>query len=169
MSAYFDFKKLYMTRKGKGLFNPSKFNGIIVTTSFDKITVFCNEQKVIKQIEQLGCENTRVTEALVTVPKGIKYFVKQPKFSRRVYLRSKRVDDEFRETLTEFLKNNTEIYPSNALKLWLNIQQTARPWHRYYLSDGHYLEFNNDGFYTLLILFMGDKYLGKYYELLKRP
>jgi hypothetical protein len=159
-----------MALNHKRLFHPSKFNGIVITTSFDKITVFANDDIVIKQIEACGFDKIVVTEAQVTIPKGIKYFAKDPKFNRRVYLRSKRVEEEFRTTLTDFLANNTEIYPSNALKLWLKIPPTAKhSWHRNYLSDGHYLEFNDDGFHTLLILFMGDKYLGKYYELHKRP
>jgi len=165
---FLQFKCRHLSTTPGGSYRLHKYRDMIITVTHDNVTVFSNSDAVAKELETTF-EHVVVTEALVTIPRGIKYFAKEPERKRRVYMRSKKVDKEFKDTLGDFLANNPDIHPSNGLKRWLNGDLRSSLWYREFLNDSHYMEFDDDGFHTLLVLFLGSKYLGKYYELHKRP
>ena len=162
MTKYFAFKSKHLDKKSR---SGSKFKDITITVTHGHVTVFTNDVKVCEHlVKTFGAQ---VTQAVISIPRGVMYFKKDPPAARRVYLKSKRVEDEFRDELKQFFSSNQDIKPSNGLRSWLNHRTGS--WHTKYTSASHYIEFEDDGFHTILLLFLGNKYLGKYYELHKEP
>jgi len=96
------------------------------------------------------------------------YFVRPPKHTHRLYMKSKRVDEEFKTKLTNFLKQYPDIVPCGALKQYL-VTPFTRSWRQCWLNNSYFVEFNGEGNYMVMLLMFGDEYLGKFYELHERP
>jgi len=100
---------------------------------------------------------------------GIKHFVGEPKHKYRVYLRSKRVEDGFLEEFKGTLKRQPNLFPSSALKRW--IDRDAKRWgiwHFRWTSAAHFIDYDDEATLSYLALMHGDV-LGKKYKLEKRP
>lgn len=100
---------------------------------------------------------------------GIKHFVNEPKNKFRVYFRSKRTPETFREGLNKLLSTNKALKPSNALKHWLKPQTASSRgwWYGNYLSSSYFIDYNDESYLSYLALMYGD-FLGKKYKLEKR-
>ena len=100
---------------------------------------------------------------------GIKHFVNEPKHKYRIYLRSKRVEDNFLEEFKKTIARLKDLHPSVALQQWLN--RDAKRWgiwHFRWTSSAHFIDYDDESMLSYLALMHGDV-LGKKYKLEKRP
>ena len=99
---------------------------------------------------------------------GVKTFVKEPKNKFRIYFRSKRTPDDFREGINNILKNNKQLKPSPGLKIWVKNSSPMRGyWWNNYLSSSYFIDYDDESYLSYLHLMYGE-YLGKKYKLQKR-
>jgi len=96
---------------------------------------------------------------------GTKYFVKEPKHLYRVYLKSKRVPEQFPAEMLALFKRMPTLYPSPAMADWL-IAQASWKWR--WASASHFIDYDDESTLSYLALMHGDM-LGKKYKLEKRP
>ena len=137
-------------------------------------SVFSNDLDLLKTLESIGCV-VDYTEVDSTIPIGIKYFVKEPTFKYRFYLKSKRVEDDFVQKLNEFVNrykdSDSKIVPSNALASWLQPINRIRSWSSWkyrYCSSSYFLDYNEESMLSLFMLYF-DNIVSKRYKLEKRP
>lgn len=100
---------------------------------------------------------------------GIKHFVNEPKHKYRVYLRSKRVEDNFLEEFRGTISRQKELHPSTALQQWMD--RDAKRWgiwHFRWTSSAHFIDYDDESTLSYLALMHGEV-LGKKYKLEKRP
>jgi hypothetical protein len=165
IDAYMKFKRKYLSpNTSKYRTNVSKFDSITITTHGTSITIFANDEQVIKDVNSLGFGNPVTTEAVVSIPRGTMYFKRKPEYTHRIYLKSKKANDEFKESMTKFLDQYDGVKACGALKHWLK-DVAVRPWMRNWIGNGYFIDFNGEQYYTLMLLYFDDKYLGKFYEL----
>jgi hypothetical protein len=139
-------------------------------------SVFSNNLEFLRELESLGF-NVDFTAIEDVVPVGIKYFVNEPKFKYRIYLKSKRVSDDFSKKLQNMFDryegSGTKISPSLSLKEWLTERGTPSlggwlAWKRSYCSSHYFIEYNDESFITIFALtFTG--MISRKYSLEKRP
>lgn len=100
---------------------------------------------------------------------GIKTFVNEPKHKYRVYFRSKRVPDTFRESVSKILEANKNLRAGPAFKEWLKDKNPTgwRSWYRNNLSSNYFIDYNEESYLSYFALVHGD-FLGKKYKLEKR-
>jgi hypothetical protein len=136
--------------------------------------VFANDLNWLKQLESLGSP-VDYTEVDESIPDGVKYFVKEPKYKYRFYLKSKRVSEDFPNKLREFIDKykdtDTTIVPSTALKEWVNpvpVTSAYGSWRRRYCSSSYFIDTNQESTLTLFML-MFDGMVSRKFKLEKRP
>lgn len=136
--------------------------------------IFSNDLNFLKDLEKIGAK-IDYTEVDESIPSGVKYFVKEPKYKYRFYLKSKRVSDDFPEKLKEFVDTykdtNTVIIPSQGLRTWyLSDNNPSRyiSWRRRYCSSSYFIDCNEESTITLFML-MFDSMVSRRYKLEKRP
>lgn len=140
----------------------------------DVASVFSNDLDLLKTLESIGCV-VDFTEVDSSMPVGIKYFVNDPKYKYRIYLKSKRVEDGFVEKMNEFISryesSDSKVVPSKALASWLSPRNRLRSWstwrHRY-CSSSYFFDYNEESTLTLFMLHF-DNIVSKRYKLEKRP
>jgi hypothetical protein len=113
-----------------------------------------------------------------TIIVGVKYFVREPKYNYRIYLKSKRVNDEFREKMQKFIKRyentDTVIVASGSLSHWLKDDTNyvrgswSYHWNKCYTSTNYFIDYNDESTLTLFSL-MFSGMVSKSYKLEKRP
>lgn len=138
--------------------------------------VFSNDLSLLKTLEKIapGVATVDYTEVDQSIPHGTKYYVKEPKHKFRVYLKSKRVKDEWKESMSRFIarykETDTVIVPSQALVWWLdpNKPVTNWYWNNNYCSSHYYLDFDDESTDTLFALMFGDM-ISRRFKLEKRP
>jgi hypothetical protein len=140
-------------------------------------SVFSNDLDLLKTLENIGC-HVDYTEVDDTIISGVKYFVKEPKFKYRIYLKSKRVSDDFREKLQKFIERyentDTVIVPSGSLSRWLRDDSNytrgswSYNWHNCYTSSNYFIDYDDESTLTLFSL-MFSGIVAKSYKLEKRP
>jgi hypothetical protein len=137
--------------------------------------VFSNDLQLLKTLEQISPGTTvDYTEVDQSIPQGTKYYVKQPKHNYRVYLKSKRVSDEWKKSLSRFFDrykdSDTVVVPSNALDWWLKPDKPTNTWYwnTNYCSSHYYIDFDEQSTDTLFALMFGDM-ISKRLKLEKRP
>jgi len=140
-------------------------------------SVFSNDLDLLKTLENIGC-HVDYTEVDDTIIVGVKYFVREPKYNYRIYLKSKRVNDEFREKMQKFIKRyentSTVIVPSGALTNWLSDDTNyvrgswSYHWNKNYTSTNYFIDYNDESTLTLFSL-MFSGIISKSYKLEKRP
>lgn len=133
----------------------------------DNIRVFFNDLAIVNELAAIDAVDYKMTEInLVSAPFGVKLFSRTPKFKYRVYLKEKRVDDEWKKEFLNFLKSQSGLTPCPALLVFL---KDARPGYRYrFLSSSHFIEYDDDRNRLLLLLYAGEKYIGRQFELKQR-
>lgn len=133
--------------------------------------VFSNDLQLLKTLEFIaGSDAVDYTEIDTSIPTGIKYFVKKPRYNYRLYLKSKRVNDKFISELSRFIERyketDTVIVPSEALKKWL--KGNVKHWLHHYCSSHYYIEYNDESTHSLIGLMFGDM-ISRRFKLEKRP
>lgn len=100
---------------------------------------------------------------------GIKYFVNEPKYKFRVYLKSRRVEDNFHVEFRDTMQRTKSLNPSPALRRWYN-NDTKRYgiWYFRWTSSAHFIDYDDESTLSYLALMHGE-ILGKKYKLEKRP
>jgi hypothetical protein len=140
-------------------------------------SVFSNDLDLLKTLESIGCP-VDYTEVDDTIIVGIKHFIREPKYKYRIYLKSKRVSDDFRDKLHNFIERykdtDTVIIPSSSLANWLkdNSQYVrgswSYNWNKCYTSANFFIDYNDESTLTLFSL-MFSGMVSKSYKLEKRP
>jgi hypothetical protein len=133
--------------------------------------VFSNDLQLLRTLEFIaGPEAVDYTEVDTSVPTGIKYFVKKPKYNYRLYLKSKRVHEKFVTDLARFIdrykETDTVIVPSEALAKWLT--GNVKHWLYRYCSGHYYIEYNDESTHSLMGIMFGDMIKCRF-KLEKRP
>jgi hypothetical protein len=131
--------------------------------------VFSNDLALLQKLRNLS-PTVEISEVIDIAPTGIKTFAKEPKHKYRVYLKSKRIKDTFKQELSEFIKRyqgtKTVIVPSDALRGWLKGGQ--KYWQQNYCSSHYYIEYDEDSTNSLISLMFGDM-IKRRFKLEKRP
>jgi hypothetical protein len=140
-------------------------------------SVFSNDLNLLKTLENIGC-HVDYTEVDDTIISGVKYFVREPKHKFRIYLKSRRVTDDFRSKLEKFIKRyentDTVIVPSGSLASWLREDSNyvrgswSYHWNKSYTSSNYFIDYNDESTLTLFSL-MFSGIISKSYKLEKRP
>lgn len=137
----------------------------------NRVSIFSNDLDQLKNMEKrIGSKyKLDYTEAHTHGFSGVKYFVNEPKYKYRIYLKSKRINESIFNDLIDTLKKQKKIYPSKALQKWLNRDESRyHSWSFLWTSSGHFMEYDEESTYSYLSLVHGD-ILGKKYKLEKRP
>jgi hypothetical protein len=140
-------------------------------------SVFSNDLDLLKTLENIGC-HVDYTEVDDTIISGVKYFVREPKHKYRIYLKSKRVNDDFRTKLQNFIERykdtDTVIIPSGSLAHWLKDDSNyvrgswSYHWNKSYTSSNYFIDYDDESTLTLFSL-MFSGIISKSYKLEKRP
>ena len=137
----------------------------------DVLAVFSNDINLYDDIKNNIGQKYVIdcTQAQTAGYSGVKYFVNEPKHKFRVYLRSKRVDDNFHIELREMFKTQKKLYPSFALRRWVSSDSKRYGiWYFRWASSAHYIDYDDESTLSYLALMHGS-ILGKKYKLEKRP
>lgn len=135
------------------------------------VAIFGESLDDLKNIEQqLGSQYIYNYTQVQTAPyAGTKYFVKDPTHKFRVYLKTKRVDDNFHNELRDTMSRQKSLFPSPALRLWMNRDgKRYGIWYFRWTSSAHFIDYDDESTLSYLALMHGDV-LGKKYKLEKRP
>ena len=133
--------------------------------------VFSNDLQLLQTLESIaGKDAVDYTEIDMSIPTGIKYFVNEPKYKYRIYLKSRRVEEKFTVDLRRFIDrykgSDTIIVASSSLNNWLTGR--IRHWLFRYCSSHYYIEYNDESTHSLIALMFGDM-IHRRYKLEKRP
>lgn len=133
--------------------------------------VFSNDLQLLQTLEFIaGADCVDYTEVDMSIPTGVKYFVKKPQYNYRLYLKSKRVNEKFVSELSRFIDRykdtDTVIVPSEALTKWL--KGNVKHWLYRYCSSHYYIEYNDESTHSLMGLMFGDMIKSRF-KLEKRP
>ena len=136
----------------------------------DTAGIFSNNLQLLKTLENFA--SVDYTEIDSNIPTGVKYFTNQPKYNYRVYLKSKKVDDKFKDDLYRFIDRykgtETVIVPSNALRNWLTGKSKQHYWYGPYCSSHFFIDYNEDSTNSLIGIMFGDM-VKRRFKLEKRP
>jgi hypothetical protein len=158
-------KAIILLQKGK------KSKNLSIRIENSTVAIFSNDLAALTDIEKtLGpkyaCDYTQVQTSQYA---GIKHFVKEPKHKYRVYLRSKRVDDEFPNKFRAMLDKQPNLHPSPALAYWLVADRSGfGAWRYRWSSSSYFIDYDDESTLSYLALMYGEM-LGKKYKLEKRP
>jgi hypothetical protein len=151
-----------------------KSKDVSIRAEYNTAGIFSNDLALLKTLTNIPGAVVDITEVDQSVPLGTKYYVKEPKHKYRVYLKSKPVEDSWKESLTRFIDRykgtDTVVVPSGSLKSWLTPKkkQQAWYWNMKWCSSHYYLDFDDDSTNTLFALMFGDM-IHKRFKLEKRP
>lgn len=158
------FKSLSKKYTGKG-------NPMTIRAENGNVSVFCNDLTLLLTFDAemkkvFPTLVSEIHEAQIATVKGIKFFVKKPKHSFRVYLKSTKIEDTIAEEFKEFIyKNKKYLYPSAGLKRW---ETSKYGWLSKWLSSSYFIDYDDESFITLMLLKYSE-YLGNCYKLEKHP
>jgi hypothetical protein len=132
--------------------------------------IFSNDLQLLKTLDNIGTVD--YTEIDNSIPTGVKYFTNDPKYNYRIYLKSKKVDEKFKEDLKRFIDrykdSNTVIVPSNALNDWLSGNKRKYYWFGSYCSSHYFIDYNDDSTNSLIGIMFGNMIKSRF-KLEKRP
>jgi len=132
----------------------------------DEVNLYTNNESVIGETERFQFDNIKVKEAVASIPLDVMQFARTPPATFRVYFKEKRVDDVFKDKISKFLANYPDIRPSDSMKNWL--RNKSKAWYRNELRASHYVDFDHDSLYTILIMSMPDNCIRKHFRLEKK-
>ena len=134
--------------------------------------VFSNDLALLQTVEAI--DPTAVvtySQIDISIPLGIKYFLKEPKNKYRVYLKSKTISDILHRDIKDFIDrysastSTTVVVPSGSLVNWLTTPST---WRRRYCYSTYFIDYDEETTFTLMSLFFGELIKTKF-KLEKRP
>ena len=163
LTALKEIVKLTKERKEKKEFS--------MRLEYDTLAIFANDLSILETIKnRLGQQYVQdCTLAETAGFSGVKYFVEEPKHKYRVYLKSRRVEDNFHIELRDLLARQKSLYPSNALRRWYNNDgRRYGIWYFRWTSSAHFIDYDEESTLSYLAIMYGDM-LGKKYKLEKRP
>jgi len=135
------------------------------------VTIYTNDLTILNVLNTLGDLIVYEPGMLMSPPKGIKYFAREPKFKYRVYLTDAKVHETFYTELDEFYKrfmnSNTKIQLGRSVRRYIRMEKMYG-YLSHYANRRHYIEYNDETMLTLLHLqFSGA--VGDAYKLEKQP
>ena len=142
-----------------------------IRIEYNTLAVFSNDLSVLKDIEkEIGSGyDFDYTQSQTSQYAGIKHFVNDPPHKYRVYLKSRRVEDNFHVELRDMFKRQPSLHPSSALTRWLNNDgKRYGIWYFRWTSAAHFIDYDDESTLSYLALMYGEV-LGKKYKLEKRP
>lgn len=152
-------------------FDNRKNKNVTVRMEWDTMAVFHNDLQFLHDtFDNIPGASTDFTQVETQGYAGIKTFANEPKHKFRVYFKSKRVAEGFRDSVTNILNTNKELRASPALKQWLKQTDGGgwRSWYFNYLSSNYFIDYTDESYLSYLALMHGE-HLGKKYQLQKRP
>jgi len=144
-----------------------------VRVEHNKIAFFSNDLSLLKTVETIkpGIYYD-YTEVQTSNFIGVKSFVNNPKHRFRVYLKSKKVENNFAIQLNDLFNRISGLHPSPSLKYWVkgSTDGTSPHWSwRYrFTNPNHFIDYDDESVLSYLSLMHGE-FLGKRYKLEKRP
>ncbi len=136
----------------------------------DSIRLFSNDLKSLKKwCKRLGIGV--VTEAITgKLPHDVKYFVKEPPHKHRMYLRSRKVSSDwkesFRELIDRYKSSGSDLYPSASLTRFLYSDATS--WWGQYCTNSHFVDYEDESMASIISMTIGNQYISKMYKLEKK-
>lgn len=136
-----------------------------------KIGIYSNNLDLLKTLENFVQYVTYTKAESVITTDGIKYFVRSPKHSYRVYLKNKGLSgteiSDFKELLQRY---EDQLYPSKSLKFWLDrtTKYSNMNFKVTYMYGSNYIEYDNPSLLSILYLSCST-IISKSYKLEKQP
>lgn len=129
----------------------------------NRITFFSNDLALVEQFQSLANAGP-ITEAIVT--HGVKLFKNTPPAKFRSYLKTKRVEAEFRSAFVEYLERTDGLRPNHP---FLRCLYPLSSWgYKYiWIYDHYYIDYNDPAMLTYIHL-MFPNVIGKTYKLEKK-
>lgn len=160
ISKYLEFRREHGGKK-----NPN----VTFRIENNTLAIFSNNLPLLHSLKDLLPDvNIDFTEVQVSQFAGVKYFVSQPKYKFRVYMKSKRVETTTMTEVKELFGRQKELKPSKAFTQWLKSEKTTGLRRMRYLSSTYCIDYNDESTLSYLALMHGDL-LGRRYKLEKRP
>lgn len=170
--------KKYLAWKNVNAPKKTKDKKVTVRIEGNVASMFSNDLNLLKTLDSLGLQ-VDYTEVDDTIPEGVKYFKNEPDYKYRIYLKSKRVKDDFHQKLKEFVDRykdtDSKMVPSPSLRQWLRIKPDKHAsmwgganWRLQYSSSHFFLNYNEESSLTLFsLIFQGE--ISRKFKLEKRP
>lgn len=132
--------------------------------------IFSNDLQYLLTLKQIDPNaEFDITEVKTENLVGVKHFVNEPKHKFRVYLKSKKVPDDFKSGFRQFMKKNNKLRPSPGLNNWIKDNDKNQwSWWSRWLNSSHFIDYDDESTLSYLALMYGE-YLGRRYKLEKRP
>ena len=170
LSKNLDKLDAYLIWRNKHAPKKKKNKDITVRIEFNSCSVFSNDLQLLHTLDQLHPELVvQYTEVQKSQFSGIKYFARDPKHKYRVYLKSRRVPENFIDELKDLFTKVKNLYPSPALNSWVLPKSLRTSYWKYrYTSSAHFIDYDDESTLSYLAIMHGEM-LGKKYKLEKRP
>jgi hypothetical protein len=149
---------------------------VMIRMEGDKAAVFSNDLAFLHTLDQVAPGNVTYTQARTGVRiAGIKYFARKPKYSHRIYLKTREAKDDAKKLISDFLKfykpkkgKPPVIQASSSLTAMLDETRHSKSyWYHGWFQSHHYIDYDDEKMLTLMILKFGE-FLGKGFKLEKR-
>ncbi len=128
----------------------------------DKLAVFTNDISILQEMLTIQ-PDTELTELLLS-PAGVKYFKKDPPSKYRVYLKSKRITADDRDSLLTFLDRTDIVEGCDGLRR--NLVSTSN-YRNSWVHTGQFIGYNEESTLTYFSI-MFPEIVGKSYKLEKK-
>ena len=136
--------------------------GVDIRKEYDSISFYSNDLNLLKEVWTFNPKSC-ITE-INLMPAGVMTFAQDPIYQYRTYLVNRKIENNSKEELLDFVKRTTEVEPSNSLERWL---VHPRRWSHSYSSDKYFLSYDDPRILTMLGLICPE-IIGKSYKLEKR-
>jgi hypothetical protein len=164
-------KKLhkFINWRKKNYHRSRKDNKMIIQLNYNNtVKIYLNDWKTVEQLERLGNPNFTVARASVSIPAGEMLFRSEPKHQYRTYFKSRRVEDDWKNSLKDFLSQYRDtVYPCDSFYWWARKDNNQR-WRDNWLQQHFFVDYDDVGMRMVLALMFGDQYLSKHFELKKK-
>lgn len=127
----------------------------------DKMSVFTNDDKILSDMVKIQ-PKAKLTTVLQS-PTGVKYFKKDPPSKYRVYLKSRKISEETRDSLLAFIGRDMAT-PCDSLVHSLHSQNQ---WKWSYVHDAQFINYDEETTLSYIGL-MFPEIIGKVYKLEKK-
>ena len=135
----------------------------------NSLSIFSNDLAFLHTLDLIPNISIDYTEVQKSTFAGVKHFVKEPKHKFRVYMKSKRISEDFIKEWKDMLERIDGLYPSPALQSWLDDYIGGYwTWKYRWSNASHSIDYDDESTLSYLALMHGD-ILGKRYKLEKRP
>ena len=139
----------------------------------DNIRIFGNNLNLVKKwCKILGIGSIR--EAVIgNIPLNVKYFTKEPKHKFRIYLKSKKVNDEWKSTVLELIErykgSGSDIYTCGSLSRFLYSTSYGQIWYSSYTKATHFIDYDDESMKAIISMIIGNDIIANEYKLEKKP